>query len=134
MKLPATKIIAVLATLLSAMVLCAQSLPDAPRAHVHVIDKKFIVIEVALAGAIAVDGYSTANFTSCYESNPILGKHPSTAKVTVFMAAQFVGVTALDYTLKRFAGKRMRGAAWLLPSAYNIVDHTRAGISNIRRC
>ncbi|MEO8724694.1 MAG: hypothetical protein ABI383_01105 [Acidobacteriaceae bacterium] len=109
-------------------------LPEAPAARVTTIDRKFVVVESALAVSLALDAYTTIERSGdCYETDSMLGQHPSTAKVTVFMASQMVGMSAISYLLKKKLGGRMHGAAWLAPSIYAAAGHGEAGIRNVAR-
>jgi hypothetical protein len=104
-------------------------LPEGPKAKI--VDKKFIAMESYLAASITFDAYSTvAMRSSCHETNPFLGPHPSTGAVAGFMVAQFIGGSALSYLGKKYFANRLHGLGWIAPSFYLSTDHLRAGIHN----
>ena len=130
--------------------LLSAEMPDAPQPNVvrparqfyiaslteeapaRVVDKKYVFTEALLAGTIVFDAYSTVKMHApCYETNPLLGKHPSSAAVGGLFAGQFVASLGINYFVKKsMKHRRFATAAWMAPSLYLAADHLRGGINN----
>ena len=86
----------------------------------RVIDKKFIAIAIVpIAITSFLDGWSTSRVIhrGGYEMNPLLGKHPSDARIYIQGTAGTVGYLYLTYLLKKWDDKEEhKSYAWILPA------------------
>ena len=109
----------------------AQEKPDAPKPK-H--DRKvFIAGTVLLAASSAADAISTKQLLDRggWESNPILGRHPSNARLTGVFAAEFA-MEALAFRLTEHGRKpwlRWLGRAYI---GFSIEEHSRLAGCNSR--
>lgn len=89
-------------------------------------DSAFFALNAAYVTAAAVDGHSTVRFLEtgcCHETNPLLGKYPSPARVWGQGAAMAGGIVLADYYIKkRFAGTRWKWL-WVVPPVAGAVAH-----------
>jgi len=108
----------------------AADLPNAPAPNVW--DKKLIITESVVAMTIALDAYTTVNMHKpCVETNPMLGKHPSSAAVAGLFGGQFAATMLINYYAKKgFAHRRWAHAFWMAPTLYIAGDHLRGAINN----
>jgi hypothetical protein len=109
----------------------ADDLPEAPKPKVA--DRQFWTAVGTLGASVAADGISTVRMLDRgnFETNPVLGRHPSPARVGALSGAYFAGETVLAYELKRF-GQRHRWARylWLIEPSIQAGQHAAFAYHN----
>ena len=98
-------------------------------------DPKFWMGEAVIAGALIADGATTVNglHRGMMETNPILGAHPSTARVAGYDVTLFAGYTAAnaaEHHLTRNESKPWRVAGYVAIPAIAASAHGYAAIHN----
>ena len=103
---------------------------EGPPEPAHVVDSRFLYVNVGYALAFAYDGGTTQWFlrnTRAHEVNPLFGRYPSTARLwgegSALTAATIFGSYELRKHHSRF---------WWLPPAVGIAVHSFAGSHNLR--
>jgi hypothetical protein len=97
----------------------------------EVVDRKFCVATGLIGAAMIADAkthFSVARRCpiGCEESNPVLGKHPSTGRVVGFGSLLFGAEVSLMYVAKKHAGE----GVWLTIPAIAVPLHTAAAWRN----
>ena len=121
----------ILLVIVALAAICGAELPEAPQPRI--LDKKFMLVEGVAAASVALDAYTTTAIKRpCYETNPILGRHPSTLETAAYMTGRFAGITAIHYFgRKMHMGQRFHGAVWAVPTFYFSFEHAYAGVHNV---
>jgi tape measure domain-containing protein len=102
-------------------------LPDAPT-----VDKKFIAVAATEGAAQAIDGWYTAKIAGqpgMRELNPLLGPHPSVARIIGTSAGIYAGEIFLNYELKK---RKSFKKLWWIPALGVTTVHTIAAVHNSR--
>lgn len=120
----------------------AGQLPDAPSPKSErVLDKKFLAVFGVLTSASAADYITSVQMIDRgnYETNPLLGAHPSPARYAAVGAGYLGAELALGYVLKGF-GQHHRWARflWLLEPSWGTERHAQlashnAGLGTVHR-
>ena len=102
-----------------------------PSRHVWLLEM------TALGAAETIDWYSTARDVchgwacNVHETNQLLGREPSNPRIITFASAEFVGLGLMLHRTERSPNKWVRWTGRAV-AAYQIEDHTRLGIHNLR--
>ena len=81
---------------------CYAQLPDAPKPKAKkVIDKSFLATFSIYGAAIGVDAATAGPRPGCVEANPLLGPHPSNARIVAVAGGELAVVAGTSYLLKR---------------------------------
>jgi hypothetical protein len=110
----------------------AEEKPDAPKPKTdRVMDLRYFAVLGVLAAAKAADGFTTseASWPGCRETNPILGPHPSNARLAGLAAASFGVEAGTAFLLKRF-GRSHKWARflWLGEPLFQSLRHAQAAL------
>ena len=93
------------------------------------MDRNYFAVLGVLAAAKATDGYTTAgaSWPGCIETNPILGRNPSDARIAEFAAVSFAVEAGTAFLLKRF-GQRHKWArfVWVGEPSFQTLKHAQA--------
>jgi hypothetical protein len=96
------------------------------------VTRSFLTVYGALGLAWAADLKTTTNIKPPnYETNPILGRHPSNSTLVAFGAGYFAAEVGLGYFLKHY-GQHHRWARylWLIEPTFATLDHAHAAYHN----
>jgi len=96
------------------------------------VSPTFVVV-IGVLGASAAADYITSSHwkPDQFETNPLLGPHPSDPKIAVFGASYFTGEVGFAYLLKRY-GQRHSWAKyfWLVEPSAQAANHVRLAHHN----
>jgi hypothetical protein len=99
----------------------------------RVFDRKFFILTGIAAGATVLDITTTSrclsSYTVCQEANPILGSHPTEAKLYGVSFSILAGQTLASAWLRH---KMPRSKVWIIPPIAAAVAHGTAAVLNIR--
>jgi hypothetical protein len=116
----------------------------APRQHVFVyassdpakpkiLDRKFLLLSGIAAGATVFDVVTTSHcmsaYAGCQEGNPLLGSHPSSAKLYGVSFSMLAGQMLASAWIRH---KMPNRSLWIVPPIVATAGHGLAGVLNIR--
>jgi hypothetical protein len=99
---------------------------------VKTLTPSFFLVSGALGASATADYITSTHWKpGQYETNPILGRHPSNADVVAFGSVYFTGEVGLAYFLKRY-GQRHSWAKyfWLIEPTAQTISHARCAYLN----
>ncbi len=91
------------------------------------------VLQGAFVAAVAVDYLQTRSFllhdnpAESWEQNPLLGRHPSMTKLTLFCAGGIVAHTAIAYVLPH-PWRTLWQLAWIAVEGATIYGNVQTGV------
>ncbi len=107
----------------------APAKPTKPR----VFDRKFVVLAGIATAATMVDVATTshcmATYADCQEGNPLLGSHPSQAKLYGVSFSMLGGQLLASAWMRR---KNPNGKLWMAPPIVATAGHGLAAVLNVR--
>ena len=111
------------------VVLHASSDPARPK----ILDRKFLLLAGMAAGATVFDAVTTSHcmpaYAGCQEANPLLGAHPSSAKIYGVSFSIFAGqMLASGWVLHKMPNRNL----WMVPPIVATAGHGLAAVLNIR--
>lgn len=103
--------------------------PTKPR----VLDRKFLVLAGIATAATALDVATTSHcmstYANCQEGNPLLGSHPSTAKLYGVSFSMLGGQLLASAWMRH---KAPNGKLWMMPPIIATAGHGLAAMLNVR--
>jgi hypothetical protein len=111
------------------VVLYASSDPARPK----ILDRKFLLLAGMAAGATVFDVVTTTHcmsaYAGCQEGNPLLGSHPSSAKIYGVSFSIFAGqMLASGWVRHKMPNRNL----WMVPPIVATAGHGLAAVLNIR--
>jgi len=111
----------------------AASITPAKRETTRVFDRKFFLLAGVAAAATMSDVTTTSRcmsrYADCQEGNPLLGSHPSTAKLYGVSFSMLSGQLLASAWMRR---KMPNGKLWMAPTIIAGAGHGVAAILNVR--
>ena len=111
----------------------AASITPAKREATRVFDRKFFLLAGVAAAATMLDVTTTSRcmsrYADCQEGNPLLGSHPSTAKLYGVSFSMLSGQLLASAWMRR---KMPNGKLWMAPTIIAGAGHGLAAILNVR--
>ena len=105
----------------------------AKETRARVFDRKFLVLAGIATAATMLDVATTTHcmstYANCQEGNPLLGAHPSTAKLYGVSFSMLGGQLLASAWLRR---KTPNGKSWLVPPMIATAGHGLAAALNLR--
>jgi hypothetical protein len=99
----------------------------------RVFDRKFLVLAGIATAATALDVATTTHcmsaYTNCQEGNPLLGSHPSQAKLYGVSFSMLGGQLLASAWMRR---KTPNGKLWMVPQIVATAGHGLASALNVR--
>jgi hypothetical protein len=109
------------------------SLVSAKETKPRVFDRKFFVLACVATAATVLDVARTSHcmttYAACQEGNPLLGSHPSTARLYGVSFSILGGQVLASAWLRR---KNPNGRLWMAPSIITAAGHGLAAVLNLR--
>ena len=98
-----------------------------------VLDRKFLVLAGIATAATMLDVATTSHcmstYENCQEGNPLLGSHPSTAKLYGVSFSMLGGQLLASAWMRH---KAPNGKLWMMPSIIASAGHGLAAVLNVR--
>jgi len=111
----------------------AVSFAPAKETKPRVFDRKFFVLAGIATAATVLDVATTSHcmstYADCQEGNPLLGSHPSQAKLYGVSFSILGGQLLASAWLRR---KAPNGKLWMAPSIITAAGHGLAAVLNLR--
>src|SRR5437016_3294350 len=109
------------------------SLVSAKETKPRVFDRKFFVLAGVATAATVLDVATTSHcmstYDACQEGNPLLGSHPSTAKLYGVSFSMLGGQLLASAWMRH---KAPNGKLWMLPPIIATAGHGLAAVLNVR--
>lgn len=106
---------------------------QASPARARVFDRKFLLLAGMASAATVLDAVSASHcmskYASCQEGNPLLGSHPSTAKLYGVSLSLLAGQVAASAWMRHAMPNRK---LWMIPPVLGTAVHGLAAALNLR--
>ncbi len=111
----------------------AFSFAPVKQARVRVLDRKFLLLAGVATAATMLDVATTSHcmssYSECQEGNPLLGSHPSTAKLYGVSFSMLGGQLLASAWMRH---KMPNGKLWMMPPIIATSGHGLAAVLNVR--
>jgi hypothetical protein len=103
------------------------------KSNPKILDRKFLLLAGMATAATVLDVATTSHcmstYANCQEGNPLLGSHPSQAKIYGVSFSMLAGQVAASAWIRRKMPDRN---LWMVPTIVATAGHGLAGVLNIR--